>query len=70
MAEKIEKRQEPGRIAVFYRETLGELRKVSWPTPQEAWYLTRIVLAVLVAMAIILGTLDYAFSKLITAILA
>lgn len=70
MAEKVEKRQEPGRLTQFYRETVGELRKVTWPTPQEAWYLTRVVLAVLVAMAIVLGTLDFVFSKLITLILA
>jgi preprotein translocase subunit SecE len=70
MAEKIEKRQEPSKITQFYRETVGELRKVTWPTPHEAWYLTRVVLAVLLAMAVVLGSLDFLFSKLITAILA
>ena len=45
-------------IALFYRETMGELRKVSWPTRAEAWNLTVIVIVVLVAMAVFLGTID------------
>ena len=42
-------------IQRFTRETVGELRKVSWPTRQEAWQLTLIVLVVLAFMSIILG---------------
>ncbi|PKN90669.1 MAG: preprotein translocase subunit SecE [Chloroflexi bacterium HGW-Chloroflexi-6] len=48
----------PNAIARFYLETRGELRKVSWPTRQEAWHMTRIVLVVLVIMAIYLSSLD------------
>ena len=49
----------------WWRETIGELRKVTWPTPKEAWALTKIVLIVTVIMAAILGILDFAFSQLI-----
>ncbi|HVN55537.1 MAG TPA: preprotein translocase subunit SecE [Anaerolineaceae bacterium] len=70
MAEKVEKRREPGRLVQFYRETVGELRKVTWPTPQEAWYLTRVVLVVLFVMATLLGALDFLFSRMITMILS
>jgi len=42
-------------IQRFTRETVGELRKVSWPTRQEAWQLTLIVLVVLTFMSIFLG---------------
>ena len=42
-------------IQRFTRETVGELRKVSWPTRQEAWQLTLIVLVVLAFMSIFLG---------------
>ena len=52
-------------ISRFWRETVGELRKVTWPTPKEAWALTKIVLFVTVIMAAILGILDFAFSQLI-----
>jgi len=46
-------------IVRFYRETLGELRKVSWPTRAEAINLTIIVVIVLIVMAIILGAVDW-----------
>jgi preprotein translocase subunit SecE len=39
----------------FTRETVGELRKVSWPTRQEAWQLTLIVLVGLAFMSVFLG---------------
>ena len=42
-------------IQRFTRETVGELRKVSWPSRQEAWQLTLIVLVVLAFMSIFLG---------------
>lgn len=45
-------------IVHFYRETVGELRKVSWPTRDEAMNLTMIVVVVLVGMAIFLGLID------------
>jgi len=45
-------------IVHFYRETVGELRKVSWPTRAEATNLTVIVIIVLVGMAAFLGTVD------------
>ena len=31
----------------WWRETLGELRKVTWPTPLEAWQLTKVVIVVM-----------------------
>ncbi|HSM57769.1 MAG TPA: preprotein translocase subunit SecE [Candidatus Sulfomarinibacteraceae bacterium] len=48
----------------YFRETRGELRKVTWPTRDEAWRLTLIVLAVTAAMAVFLGVvLDTTFSN-------
>lgn len=68
MAEKIEKK--PNAINKYFRETSGELRKVNWPTPTEAWSLTKVVLLVLLGMALLLGLLDFGFSKLVELILA
>jgi preprotein translocase subunit SecE len=48
---------------------VGELRKVSWPTRQEAINLTIVVLIVVVIMSSILGFLDFVFSRLIAVIL-
>lgn len=56
----------PDNVIVRYlKETRAELRKVSWPTRQQATNLTLIVLAVTVAMAIFLGTVDFIFATLI-----
>jgi len=74
VAEKTEKKEKkdvkPNAVKRWWRETIGELRKVSWPTTQEAWRLTRIVLVVMVAMSFVLGLLDFVFSKLVTLMLA
>ena len=52
-------------IVHFYRETVGELRKVSWPTRAEATNLTMIVIVVLVGVAIFLGTVDLIGERLL-----
>jgi len=56
------KKKELGVIR-YFRETWIELKKVSWPTRQEAINLTLIVLAVTVFMAALLGVLDYLFAQ-------
>jgi preprotein translocase subunit SecE len=66
VAEKRKKRsvrRQPSGIRRFFRETIGELRKVSWPTRQEAINLTIMVLGVTIAMSVFLGLLDVAFSR-------
>ncbi len=47
----------------FFQETVGELRKVSWPSRQEAIRLTEIVLIVILIMALLLGGLDWVYAK-------
>ena len=54
----------------FLQETIGELRKVSWPSRQEAIRLTQIVLIVIGVMAVILGGLDWVYAKFFGLILA
>lgn len=48
---------------LFFRETIGELRKVHWPSRQEALNLTKIVLIVIASMAIFLGILDFIYTR-------
>ncbi|MCS6909154.1 MAG: preprotein translocase subunit SecE [Anaerolineales bacterium] len=55
--------KEPNFIVRFYRETVGELRKVVWPTWSEARNLTIIVLLVIVSGSIFLGFFDWLFSE-------
>ena len=57
MAEK-DKSKRPNPIQSFFRETTGELRKVSWPTWPEAWQLTQLVLLVMFVMGLILAATD------------
>ncbi len=59
-----------GRIARWWRETVGELRKVTWPTIPEARRLTYIVLIVVAATSLLLGLLDFIFSRLIGLLVA
>jgi preprotein translocase subunit SecE len=51
-------------IIRYFKDTRAELRKVNWPSREEALNLTLIVLAVTFSMAIGLGLVDYLFSLL------
>ena len=57
--------KEPNALVRYYRETVGELKKVVWPTREEAVRLTSIVLLVIFVMAAVLGSFDYLFSQLV-----
>lgn len=56
--------RQPNAIVRFFRETTGELRKVSWPTRQEALNLTLVVLVVTASTSLFLGSLDFLFTRL------
>jgi preprotein translocase subunit SecE len=67
--EKSIARRQPNRIQRYFTETIGELRKVTWPTRKEATNLTIVVLIVMTAMSIFLGGLDFIFNRLINLII-
>jgi preprotein translocase subunit SecE len=56
-------------IRRMIRETVGELRKVSWPTRQEATNLTWIVLVVIVIVGIYFFVIDSVLSLAINFVL-
>jgi len=56
-------------IVRYLKETRSELRKVTWPSREEAVNLTVIVMAVTTAMAAFLGAVDYLFSRLFSLII-
>jgi len=62
--EKSVVRRQPNAIQRYFNETVGELRKVSWPTRREAISLTGVVLVVMVIMSLYLGLLDFLFSEI------
>lgn len=48
----------------FLQEVIVELRNTTWPTPKEAWRLTLVVLTVIVVVAVYIGLIDFALTKL------
>jgi preprotein translocase subunit SecE len=66
----VSRKRKSNPVSKLWRETIGELRKVSWPTPQEALRLTRIVIIVMVIMSILLGIFDFIFAQMITLLYA
>jgi len=65
-----EKKKKSGKkvnsLTRWWRETVGELRKVTWPTPKEAVGLTKVVIFVMILMSAILGLFDLGFTRLIS----
>ena len=57
--------QRENAIVRYFRETRAELRKVVWPSREEATRLSLIVIAVTVTMSAILGVLDLIFFRLV-----
>jgi preprotein translocase subunit SecE len=62
-------KKQGNRLFKFFGDVIAELRKVTWPSREEAFRLTGIVIAFTVVVAIILGVVDYGFSKLMSLIL-
>ena len=54
--------------ALFFRQSVAELRKVIWPTRRELTTYTTVALAFIVVMVAIVTSLDYGFTKLIIAV--
>lgn len=71
MAEKEKKKVKKSDNAIqrYFRETTGELRKVSWPTMPEARRLTGLVLLVMVIVGAFLSIVDYLSSTVLGLIL-
>lgn len=57
--------KKPNKIQKWWNETVGELRKVTWPTKEEALKMTKIVTIVVLATAVFLGLVDFVFSRLV-----
>jgi preprotein translocase subunit SecE len=55
-------------IGEFIGDVRSELRKVIWPTPEQASRLTALVIALSVAMGLLLGAIDFVFAELFRAV--
>jgi len=53
------------KIIVFFQESYAELRKVTWPSRDEAIASTRVVLISTIIIALMLGLVDFILFKLV-----
>jgi preprotein translocase subunit SecE len=68
----------PGKVSLiseslnvnFFRDAMAELRKVTWPTREQATNLTVLVIAVSLATGVLLGAFDYISEKLFAFLLS
>ena len=51
--------------ALFFRQIVGELRKVIWPTRKELVTYTVVCMTFVLFMVVIVTSLDYGFTKLV-----
>ena len=58
------------RLKIFFRETRTEWRHINWPSRKEAFYLTSVVIALSLVLALFLGAFDYLFLTILKTILA
>ena len=63
-AQRRERTSRSNPVAQFVRESRIELRKVVWPTRQEATRLTLVVIGVSAGVGLVLGGFDYGISWL------
>jgi preprotein translocase subunit SecE len=56
-------------VVTYVKETRAELRKVHWPSQEEARTLTIVVMGVTIVMAALLGFLDFVFAWLMAGII-
>lgn len=56
--------KQEGGIQRWVRETRGELRKVVWPTREEALRLTYVVIGISLVMGLVLGLMDLILNSL------
>ena len=49
----------------YLRDTVSELKQISWPTREQTLKLTLIVIAVSILVAVYIGALDFSFTTLL-----
>jgi len=57
------------RLLQYFREVVQELKKVSWPTKEQTYNMTLLVVIVTVVAALYIGGLDYVFARLMSIVL-
>lgn len=55
-----------GRLALFYRQIVAELRKVVWPSRNDLTTYTTVVIVFVVVVIAFVSVVDWGFSKLVS----
>ena len=56
--------QKQGKISTFLDQVKGEMRKVTWPTRNELYGATVVVIAVTFLVSVLTGGLDFVVGKI------
>ena len=51
-----------GKVGNFFQETKQELNKVTWPSKNEVWQATSVVIFTVFIMAAFIGAIDFVLS--------
>ena len=65
---KPRKDKKKGRFGEAWRGFKSEVKKIVWPSWKQVFKNTGVVLVIVIACAIVIGALDYAFSEGISAL--
>jgi preprotein translocase subunit SecE len=57
-----------GRLALFYRQIVAELRKVVWPSRNDLITYTTVVIVFVVVVIAFVSVVDWGFGKLISSV--
>lgn len=57
------------KLVNYVKGSIEEMKKVTWPTKKETYRYTLLIIAISIAVAIFLGSLDYIFSFILKLIL-
>lgn len=53
------------KISEYIKTSIDEMKKVTWPTKKEVYSYTILVISLSLVVAAFLGSLDYAFGKIL-----
>ena len=63
-----DKEKKTGKVKEAWRGFKSETKKIVWPSWKQVFKNTGVVLVIVIACAIVIGALDYAFSEGISAL--
>lgn len=58
------------RIGNYVRDTAGEMKHVKWPTQQQAFIYTALVIGISAIVAVYLGVVDFPFTELLNIVIS